>query len=78
MLGDFNEDVFHHTVSVMSRFNFHQLVTTPTTAQGTQIDHVYYSDPFGELPQTCVVYVKYTYHSDHDTIYFRISLILLH
>ena len=76
ILSDFNEDIFHHqqsaTMSVMSRFNFRQLVTTPTTAQGTLIDRVYYGDPFDQSTQACVVYVKDTYYSDHDTIYCKI------
>ena len=67
ILGDF-KDVFHHqlsaTVSIMSRFNFRQLVTAPTTVQGTPIDHMYYS---GESADRCVVHVKDTYYFDHDT-----------
>ena len=47
ILGDFNEDCLHKrssaVVSLMSSFNSRQLVTIPTTDQGTLIDHVYYT-----------------------------------
>ena len=47
ILGDFNEDILHHENSalfnLMSNFSLTQLVQPPTTAQGTLIDHVYYT-----------------------------------
>ena len=49
ILGDFNEDILRHQnsalLSLMSNFTFTQLVQSPTTAQGTLIDHVYYRNP---------------------------------
>ena len=74
ILGDFNEDILRHQnsalLSLMSNFNFTQLVQSPTTAQGTLIDHVYYRNP--TLSSYTIVEVQDTYYSDHDTVYCKI------
>ena len=76
ILGDFNDDILsQHTsiiVSLMSDHGFSQLVTKPTTAKGTLIDHVYYNRPTNDI----VVEVRDTYYSDHDTIYCSVPLTL--
>ena len=68
-LGDFNEDLLHHLnspiLSFMSAYGFSQLVKSPTTPQGTIIDHVYYKNPPDNV-------TKDTYYSDHDTVYCSI------
>ena len=73
ILGDFNCDLLNNQNSAVStlmhNFSFRQLVMVPTTAQGTLIDHVYYSG----VPDSAVVYVQDTYYSDHDTVYCRIT-----
>ena len=57
ILGDFNEDLLQHQnsaiVRLMATFSFRQLVQSPTTAQATLIDHVYYKNPL----------YQYKYHS---------------
>ena len=49
VLGDFNEDFLakadSRLVTLMSQYEFSQLVQTPTTDRGTLIDHVYYNGP---------------------------------
>ena len=76
ILGDFNHDILSNQnsgiVSLMSSFSFTQLVKTPTTPQGTLIDHVYYRNPSGR-PDSVIVHVQDTYYSDHDTVYCKIS-----
>ena len=47
-----------------------QLVTSPTTAKGTLIDHVYYNRPTRDN----IVEVRETYYSDHDTVYCSIPI----
>ena len=74
VLGDFNEDLLHQLnspiPSFMSEHGFRQLVKSPTTPQGTIIDHVYYNNP----PNNVTIQVKDTYYSDHDTVYCNIPL----
>ena len=74
ILGDFNCDILNNlnssVTSFMYSFGFRQLVTVPTTAQGTLIDHVYYRG----IPDSAVVHISDTYYSDHDTVYCRITL----
>ena len=69
ILGDFNEDILRQPnssiVSLMSNHGYSQLVTSPTTDQGTLIDHVYYNG----LTSDIIVDMCDTYYSDHDTIY---------
>ena len=78
VLGDFNEDILHHQnstiLTLMSSFSFKQLVQSPTTPQGTLIDHVYYRDQFYNPSSTTIVQVKDTYYSDHDTVYCSIPI----
>ena len=69
ILGDFNEDLLHQInspiLTLMSEHGFSQLVTSPTTPQGTLLDHVYCRNP----PNHVAIQVKDTYYSDHDTVY---------
>ena len=48
-LGDFNEDILSQPnsgiINLMSNHGFTQLVTSPTTANGTLIDREYYNRP---------------------------------
>ena len=72
ILGDFNNDILSQPnssiVSLMSNYGFTQLVTAPTTAKGTLIDHVYYNRPTSDI----IVEVCDTYYSDHDIVYCSI------
>ena len=76
ILGDFNEDVLHHSnstiVNFMSTHGYAQVVTSPTTARGTLIDHIYCSK---SLPGYSKIHVQVqdTYYSDHDTLYCFIT-----
>ena len=74
ILGDFNEDILQQLngriVTFMSNHGYTQLVTLPTTARGTLIDHVYYNGSPGNI----TVQVQDTYYSDHDTVYCSIPL----
>ena len=72
ILGDFNEDVLHQQNSTLQTFmadsGFTLLVKSPTTDQGSLIDHVYYRNPSRNI----TVEVQDTYYSDHDTVYCSI------
>ena len=74
ILGDFNDNVLEQLespiVSLMSTHGYAQLVNSPTTAKGTLIDHVYYSNPNGSE----IVEVHDTYYSDHDAVYCSILM----
>ena len=74
ILGDFNDNIFHMQSSpiqtLMHNSGFRQLVTVPTTHQGTLIDHVYFNGPFSNISIT----VQDTYYSDHNTIYCKIPI----
>ena len=76
ILGDFNENILHQQntaiVRLMAYFSFTQLVQSPTTAQGTLIDHVYYRNPFIDPASSAIIQVQDTYYSDHDTVYCSI------
>ena len=76
LLGDFNDDLLRNqnspTLRFMTNFNFKQFVQSPTTAQGTLIDHVYYKNPFSSSHSNTIVQVHDTYYSDHDTVYYSI------
>ena len=75
VLGDFNDNILSghqsRVVSLMSRYGYSQLVQSPTTAQGTLIDHVYYRGPSNSIS----VHVQDTYYSDHDTVYCCMQLV---
>ena len=77
ILGDFNEDLLQHQnsaiVRLITNFSFRQLVQSPTTAQGTLIDHVYYRNPFFTPSSSAIIQVQDTYYSDHDTVYCNID-----
>ena len=74
ILGNFNENLLHQHHSslhtVMSNHGFTQLVQSPTTAQGTLIDHVYYNNP----SSNDIVQIQDTYYRDHDTVYCSMHL----
>ena len=79
ILGAFNEDALHHQntalLSLMSSFGFTQLVKSPTTSQGTLIDHVYYRNPSSQPSRRIMIHIQDTYYSDHDTVYCSIPFI---
>ena len=72
ILGDFNDDILlsrnSALVSLMTIYNFQQLVQYPTTPQGTLIDHVYYRNTSASTIHS-IVHVQDTYYSDHNTVY---------
>ena len=74
IVGDFNEDLLQkldsRLLSIMSSNGFVQLVQSPTTANGSLIDHVYCSN----VPDNTIVEVQDTYYSDHDTVYYSLPL----
>ena len=74
IMGDFNEDLLQkldsRLLSFMTRHGYVQLVQSPTTANGTLIDHVYCSN----VPDNTIVEVQDTYYSDHDTVYCSLPL----
>ena len=74
ILGDINEDLMHQQnsrlLSLMSDYGFTQLVQSPTTAQASLLDHIYYKNPSRNI----AVQVIDRYYSDHDTIYCSIPL----
>ena len=74
IMGDFNEDLLHkldsRLLSYMTSHGYVQLVKSPTTANGTLIDHVYCSN----VPDNTIVEVQDTYYSDHDTVYCSLPL----
>lgn len=78
VLGDFNDDLLHNqnslTVRLFTNFAFKQFVQSPTTAQGTLIDHVYYRNPFSSSSSNTIIEVHDTYYSDHDTVYYSIPI----
>ncbi len=77
VLGDFNVDILANTSSqleaLMLRCGYCQLVHTPTTDNGTLIDHVYCNSPAPECIDTNVADV---YYSDHDAVLCSIPLYL--
>ena len=78
VLGDFNQDLLHKQrsalLSLMSSFGFIQLVQSPTTTQGTLIDHVYYRNSSNSPSPNIIVQVQDTYYSDHDTVFCHIPV----
>ena len=74
VLGDFNEDLLSQQSPIikrlMSNFSFVQLVQSPTTPQGTLLDHVYYRNC--NSCSNAIVKIQDTYYTDHDTVYFSI------
>ena len=75
VLGDFNVDILTNTNSqlevLMLRHGYSQLVHTPTTDNGTLIDHVYCNSLAPERVHTKVTDV---YYSDHDAVLCSIPL----
>ena len=74
VLGDFNENVLSGSdsqlIDLMSSYGYSQLVQSPTTAQGTLLDHVYCNNSSIVIS----VQVQDTYYSDHDTVFCCIQL----
>jgi exonuclease III len=64
VLGDFNVDLLHSPstslVTEMNQIGFKQIVTKPTTARNTLIDHIYLKDITPVA--TGVIPVYYSYH----------------
>ena len=79
VMGDFNIDLLKQQnctfLQLMSNFGYSQLVKSPTTAQGSLLDHVYCSNPFGN--NDIVIQVQDTYYSDHDTVFCSIPFTYL-
>ena len=75
ILGDFNVDLLSQPnssiLTLMSNHGYTQLVTNPTTANGTLIDHIYYNRPTTDI----IVQVHDAYYSDHDTVYCSIPIL---
>ena len=76
ILGDFNENVLSSShASLLSRFmsshGFSQLLTVPTTDQGTLLDHIYYNRSDAQ-PGVVQVDVVDTYYSDHNACFISI------
>ena len=71
VLGDFNDDLLHNQNSPTLRL----FVQSPTTAQGTLMDHVYYRNPFFSSSSNTTIEVHDTYYSDHDTVYYSMPFI---
>ena len=74
ILGDFNADIITQPsssiITLMSSHGYTQLVQTPTTPNGTLIDHVYYNRPNSDI----IVQVHDTYYSDHDAVYCSLPM----
>ncbi len=72
ILGDFNVSKTNSQLeALMLDFGYSQLVHTPTTDNGTLIDHVYCNSPEPERFDTNVADV---YYSDHDAVLCSIPL----
>ena len=74
VLGDFNENILGNhecrLVSLMSSCGYTQLVKSPTTPQGTAIDHLYYTCPSDSI----TVSVQDAYYANHDSVYCCIPM----
>ena len=74
VLGDFNDDLLTTAnsplTSLMFSHGYSQLVHSPTTDNGTLIDHVYYNGPLDHAQ----VHVIDTYYSDHDAVCCSLAL----
>ena len=65
ILGDFNENLLSSLLSsYMLSVGFSQLVTVPTTNQGSLLDHIYYNRSNADA-----VDVVDTYYSDHSACF---------
>ena len=73
IVGDFNynlcTDPQHAILDIMRQYDFHQFVSTPTTDEGSLLDHVYVNRP--NRVSTSVVD---TYYSDHDLVHITLDL----
>ena len=58
----------------MDDFSYTQLVNSPTTAQATLLDHVYYKNPSVNSVEHVMIHVIDTYYSDHNTVYCNIPI----
>ena len=69
IMGDFNDDVFHVSGSVLEQFmlsqGYTQLVRQSTSDRATLIDHVYFSE---QISKDVVVQVR------HDAVYCSVPL----
>ncbi|KAK3088416.1 hypothetical protein FSP39_018892 [Pinctada imbricata] len=72
VMGDFNENIFKNNGKIQSFMiskNFRQVVTSPTTENGTLIDHVYVSE---NLDVTTKIIP--TYYSDHEAVHVHVKI----
>ena len=76
VLGDFNECLSETTANpslllgLMTSLGLHQLVDSPTTDSGSQLDHIFYNSPH----IAALVDVVDVYYSDHDAMYVSLPL----
>ena len=76
VLGDFNECLSETTANpspllgLMTSLGFNQLVDSPTTDSGSQLDHIYYNGPH----IAALVDVVDVYYSDHDATFVSLPL----
>ena len=76
VLADFNEWLSETTANpslllgLMTSLGLHQLVDSPTTDSGSQLDHIFYNSPH----ITALVDVVDVYYSDHDAMYVSLPL----
>ena len=75
ILGDFNIDLLKTTptklLTTMNNYGYKQYVQTPTTDNGTLIDHVYVRN---NQDSSIQVQVLDTYYTDHDLISVSVTL----
>ncbi|KAK3100565.1 hypothetical protein FSP39_021862 [Pinctada imbricata] len=72
VMGDFNENILQNNGKIQSFMiskNFKQVVTSPTTENGTLIDHVYVSK---NLDVTTNIIP--TYYSDHEAVHVHVNI----
>ncbi len=69
ILGDFNVDLLseHNMQILMSSHGYSQLVDTPTTDNGTLLDHS------NQPSNSHEVHVIDTYYSDHDVVLYSLA-----
>ena len=74
VVGDFNENLLLKKktplLDLMSSYRYTQIVTKPTTDQGSLLDHVY----INEVNICHTVDILDTYYSDHDAVLLTLCL----
>ncbi|KAK3104347.1 hypothetical protein FSP39_000070 [Pinctada imbricata] len=72
VMGDFNENILQNNGKIQSFMiskNFKQVVTSPTTENGTLIDHVYVSENLDVTTS-----IMPTYYSDHEAVHVHVKI----